>query len=149
MNKKLLFENLEEIDDFAAEFVQNITTSTAIFLIGEMGAGKTTFAAALARALGIKERVVSPTFIIGHEYTSGRIPLLHIDAYKIITMSTSTEAFLDELEALDIETALKQGVVIFEWCEEIADLLAPKRVEIHIEVNKISRIRTVEVRYCA
>lgn len=149
MSEKLYIKNIEQLRIFAAEFASTLKVSTAVFLIGQMGAGKTTFTAHLARALGVKERVVSPTFVIGHEYTSGRLPLLHIDAYKIITASTSTEQVLDELEALDIETALKRGVVVFEWCEQVADSLASERVEVRIEVDKIFGARIIEVEYCA
>jgi tRNA threonylcarbamoyladenosine biosynthesis protein TsaE len=138
-------KSLEEMQAFAEDFAKNLQRETAVFLNAPMGAGKTTFTAFLAQSLEIKERVVSPTFTIGHQYTSGRIPLLHIDAYRIITAASSTVQVLDELEALDIETALKNGVVVFEWCEQIAAQIAPKRVEIEIAVDENSADRIIEV----
>jgi tRNA threonylcarbamoyladenosine biosynthesis protein TsaE len=147
VTEQLRIADLEQLQEFADDFTAELEPGTAVFLIGEMGAGKTTFTACLAKALGISERVVSPTFVLGHEYTSERLPLLHIDAYRIVTATSSVEQILDELEALDIEGALKRGVVVLEWCESVADLIAPQRVEIYITVDKPSETRTVEVKY--
>lgn len=101
-----------------------------VCLYGNIGAGKTMLVKGLARGLGVEDHVTSPTFALMNEYPSGRIPLYHIDAYR---MSDSSE--LEDTGVLDY---LPTGVVVVEWAELVEDLLAGivsdgKRINIGIE----------------
>ena len=94
-------------------------TASVIFLRGELGAGKTTFAQEIARILGVEDRVISPTFILKKEYKT-RHPyfrkLIHIDAYR----------FNDTREArvLRIEDDIKEGdnLILIEWPEKVPNV---------------------------
>jgi tRNA threonylcarbamoyladenosine biosynthesis protein TsaE len=91
-------------------------------LSGEMGAGKTTFAQGVGEGLEVPEPVSSPTFALVHEYR-GRVPLWHLDTYRV--------ASLDELVDLSWQELLAGcGVVLVEWPERIAAGMPPGRLDV-------------------
>ncbi len=103
----------------AASVGAQLQAGDLVFLCGELGAGKTTFAQELARALGVPEEVTSPTFTLILEYTSGRVPLLHCDAYRLEGLESH------ELEDTGFFDFLGRGdaVRLLEWPEMVADYL--------------------------
>lgn len=86
-----------------------------LLLAGELGAGKTAFAAGLAEGLGIEEPVVSPSFMLVRRYHGGFIPLIHADVYRL--------ASLNELEDLDLFEECLDGVLIVEWGNAVASAM--------------------------
>ena len=93
-------------------------------LDGDLGAGKTTFTKGLALGLGIKKNVKSPTFTIVREYHEGRLPLYHMDVYR-----------LEDASADDIgleEYFNGDGVSVVEWSQFIDDELPNEYLIIHI-----------------
>jgi tRNA threonylcarbamoyladenosine biosynthesis protein TsaE len=86
----------------------------AVALTGELGAGKTTFVQGAARALGVTELVVSPTFTLVREYP-GRVPVVHVDVYRLDRVQ--------EVLDLGIEEVAEEGVLFVEWGDVIEGLL--------------------------
>ena len=83
---------------------------------GDLGAGKTAFTRGLARGLGAKEQVTSPTYTIVNEYLSGRMPLFHFDMYRL--------ASSEDLWDIGWEDYLDRGgVCAVEWSENVADAM--------------------------
>ena len=83
---------------------------------GDLGAGKTAFTRGLARGLGAKEQVTSPTYTIVNEYLSGRLPLFHFDMYRL--------SCADDLWDIGWEDYLERGgVCAVEWSENVADAM--------------------------
>jgi len=100
---------------------------TVIALSGDLGAGKTVLAKGIAKGLGIQEEgeVTSPSFVLVNEY-SGRIPIYHIDLYRL--------GDAGEVEGLGWEEFLGgPGVVVIEWAEKISSKLPRERIDIQIQ----------------
>jgi len=94
-----------------------LTTGDLVVLIGELGAGKTALTKGVARGLGIKKNVTSPTFVLVKKYQGSDLQLLHVDAYRLNSMG--------EIDDLGIEAALAAGVVIVEWGTAILPAYQP------------------------
>jgi tRNA threonylcarbamoyladenosine biosynthesis protein TsaE len=121
--KELLINNLEETKALGLKMGKLAFPNMMVVLEGDLGAGKTTFSKAIALGLEIKEIVNSPTFVIMKTY-KGRLPLYHIDAYRL------SEASEDEY----LEEYFEQGgVVIIEWGKNIEYLLPKEYLLISIE----------------
>ena len=96
----------------AARFASRLQAGSVLLLTGDLGSGKTAFVRGVAEGLGIDPgEVTSPTFTLVHEYRGGRIPLVHVDLYRL------ERADLDEI-GLDSELA-SHGVLAIEWAERL------------------------------
>lgn len=99
---------------------KSLTAGSVLLLTGELGSGKTTLVQGLAQGMNIVDSIVSPTFTIINEYFSGRLPLYHLDLYRL------TSAEVDDLQLesywLGLETEL--GIVAIEWAERLSHLPA-------------------------
>lgn len=98
-------------------------------LIGDLGAGKTTWTQGLALGLGLspEEPVNSPTFTLLAEHPGGRVPLYHFDVYRLPDSSGLYDLAFDEYLSGD-------GIVVIEWADRVADALPPERLEIALTV---------------
>lgn len=124
---------------------QQLLPGDLITLQGELGAGKTTMVQGIARGLGIEENATSPTFVLIVEH-EGKIPLLHLDAYRLENRSGEPicyDALRDAgvLDLLDREDAVK----IVEWPERIADVLPRPRFQIRIQGGATDDERNIEI----
>ena len=108
MTYELSVHSVEETKTFAAGLARLVTPGTVIGLAGDLGAGKTCFVKGLATGLGIDENdVYSPTFTLIAEHYKGRLPLYHIDLYRLEG---------GEIEGLGLEEYLfGQGITVIEW----------------------------------
>jgi len=95
-------------------------------LYGEIGAGKTAFVRLVAEALGIKEKVTSPSFVILNEYHSTNIPVYHFDLYRLENVGIST--ITDELR----EYSEGRKITFVEWAEFSQGELPFERIEINV-----------------
>ncbi len=111
-----------------------------IALSGELGAGKTTLARAVIRAVHDDEtlEIPSPTFSLAQDYAEGRLPIVHVDCYRLEDP--------DELEEIGLDDALDNGVALIEWAERVRGRLPVDRIEIAITDGASEQTRTVAVR---
>src|SRR5919206_1860961 len=79
----LISHDVQETQRLGAQLGARVAPGDVIALQGDLGSGKTNFVKGLARGLGIKASVHSPTFILMNEYREGRLPLYHVDAYRL------------------------------------------------------------------
>ncbi len=104
-----------------------------LLLSGPLGAGKTTFVAALAEALGSDASVTSPTYTLVHEYPTPRGPLVHVDAYRL-------DASVDIEAALDLDAYLDRArAVVVEWGDR---LLATHPEAWHLNLTRVGEARS-------
>ena len=127
----------EETEAVGAALAQVLTPDTILAYRGDLGAGKTAFTRGLARGLGCREPVTSPTYTIVNEYLSGRIPLFHFDMYRLRSA--------DDLWGIGWDDYLdRNGVCAVEWSENVADAMEDA---VFVTIEKIgdeSRRITIE-----
>lgn len=104
--------NAEQTQQLGGRVGELVQPGDVIALQGELGAGKTNFAQGLARGLALPDQVHSPTFILANEYRGGRMPLYHVDAYRVENAAEALGFGLDDY-------LNGQGVVVVEWAERI------------------------------
>ena len=129
LGTQITIASTEDLERAAKEFLQAIGSERLIALYGSMGAGKTTFTAALCKVLGVEVPVCSPTFTLVNEYrlTDGGM-MYHFDFYRLKNSG----------EALDIGLYdyLDSGCLcLMEWPEVIEDLLPEETLAVHLEVR--------------
>jgi tRNA threonylcarbamoyladenosine biosynthesis protein TsaE len=108
-----------------------------VSLVGDLGAGKTVFARGVARALGVTEVVVSPSFTIVREY-EGRVPLVHVDVYRIDAVQ--------ELHDLGFEEVVRDdAVTLVEWGDKVDGLLPGDRLDVCLAPGATDDERVVEI----
>ena len=128
-----------ETERFGEEIAEQLHPGSVILLFGEMGAGKTTLARGICRALGV-EKIKSPSFIIVNVY-DGEVPIYHIDLYRLCEMDNATAGEIEEY------IWRGDGIKIIEWADRLPKELIPKNA-LRIRINKIShneRHITIEV----
>ena len=113
------------------DFGQSLAPGSTILLMGELGSGKTTFTQGLAQGMGIVDSIVSPTFTIINEYFSGRLPLYHLDLYRLDSAEV-VELNLDSYW-LGIESEL--GIMAIEWAERLP-YLPPEYLQIELSYDR-------------
>lgn len=114
-NMEFQVSNAEQTQALAQKLASYLKPQDLILLDGDLGAGKTTFTKGLAKGLGIKKNVKSPTFTLIREYHEGRLPLYHMDVYRL---EDTGGADLGLEEYFDGE-----GVSVVEWSQFVADEL--------------------------
>ena len=108
-------ENLKETLKLGENLSQQLNPQSIVLLQGPIGAGKTSFVQGIARGLSISEDITSPTFALSHHYNSGKIPLIHLDLYRLEDVSSAKEVFFSEEE----EALQSQAILVIEWPELI------------------------------
>lgn len=120
-----------------AQIGKQLKPGDLVLLSGPLGAGKTALTQGIGQALGI-QNVTSPTFVISRIH-QGKIPLVHVDAYRL--QGDSTAIFDD----LDLESYLPTSVTVVEWGEGLANRLADQYLEIQIEFGANDDQRLVSI----
>ena len=138
-SQRFITNSPEETEALGARLARALEPGAVVAFTGDLGAGKTAFVRGLARGLGIRDRVTSPTFTIVNEYEGGRLPLFHFDLYRL--------GCADELFDIGWEDYLARGgVCAVEWSERMEELLEPGtiRVDLRRGEDEDRRVITVE-----
>lgn len=124
---KILTENEEQTMNLAKKLTELLEPGMTLLLEGNLGAGKTTFTKGIGEGLGVKRIIKSPSYTIIREYQDGRLPLYHIDLYR-----------LDESEASELgleEYFEGNGITVVEWSSVAPAELPAERLEIRLKTD--------------
>ena len=108
-------ENLKETLNLGEKLSRKLNPQSIVLLKGPIGSGKTSFVKGIAKGLSISEDITSPTFALSHHYSSGNIPLIHLDLYRLENGSSAKEVFFSEEE----EALQSEAILVIEWPELI------------------------------
>ena len=111
--------NLKDTLNLGKKLSQKLNPQSIILLQGPIGTGKTSFVQGIANGLSISEDITSPTFALSHHYNSGKIPLIHLDLYRLENISSAKEIFFSEEE----EALQSKAILIVEWPGLIEELI--------------------------
>ncbi|WP_163508589.1 tRNA (adenosine(37)-N6)-threonylcarbamoyltransferase complex ATPase subunit type 1 TsaE [Fodinicola acaciae] len=109
-----------------------------VVLTGPLGAGKTALTQGIAAGLGVRGPVTSPTFIMARVHPDGRVPLVHVDAYRL----GGSDDLEGEIDALDLDVTAEDAVTVVEWGTAVAHRLAEDYLEVQITRTADSDDRT-------
>jgi tRNA threonylcarbamoyladenosine biosynthesis protein TsaE len=114
----------EETEALAAALAARLAPGDVVTVAGELGAGKTTFVRGACSALGVRERVTSPTYTIGHRYHGAAGEVSHLDLYRFAGMSAA--------EWGDLEPYFDDAIAFVEWPEAGEGVLPPPRYRVQM-----------------
>jgi tRNA threonylcarbamoyladenosine biosynthesis protein TsaE len=129
VNREVFSRSEQETERFGEALAAELSPGDVVYLIGDLGAGKTCLARGVARGLGaVVREVASPTFAILHEYggAEGEIRLRHLDLYRL-------EDRVRELEILGLPESVAGAPVVVEWPGEAIARLLPPTIEVRLD----------------
>jgi tRNA threonylcarbamoyladenosine biosynthesis protein TsaE len=134
---EIVVPTADDMRTLGARVAALLTAGDLLVLTGGLGAGKTTFVQGVGAGLGVTGPVVSPTFVISRVHRGGRLPLVHVDAYRLGSVA--------EVDDLDLDAALDESVTVVEWGEGLVEDLAGDRLEVRLERSSDSDDETRRV----
>ncbi len=118
---EIISHSLDETQDLGARVGELARAGDLFCLEGNLGSGKTSFVQGLGRGLGSADDIHSPTFILANEHRGGRLPLYHLDVYRVASAGEAIGFGLEDYLA-------GEGVCVIEWAEKIRDALPRERL---------------------
>jgi tRNA threonylcarbamoyladenosine biosynthesis protein TsaE len=130
-------DTLADTHTFGARLAGALRAGDLIVLTGPLGAGKTALVQGIGAGLGVRGAVVSPTFVIARVHRGGRVPLVHVDAYRLGSLA--------EVDDLDLDVDAADAVTAVEWGAGLVEQLADARLEIGVQRDDDSERRQVRL----
>jgi tRNA threonylcarbamoyladenosine biosynthesis protein TsaE len=134
----VLINSVAEMRQLGAKLSAHLKPGDLVVLRGNLGAGKTALTQGIGEFLGIKD-VTSPTFVIARSH-KGKIPLIHVDAYRLLDSGTNNF----EIDDLDLDTSRAIAITVIEWGESVAARLNEDYLLIDISFGDEEDERNVE-----
>jgi tRNA threonylcarbamoyladenosine biosynthesis protein TsaE len=122
--RELTIATPQDMHRLGVELAGQLRAGDLVLLVGDLGAGKTTLAQGIGAGLGVDGPVLSPTFVIARVHRGGRVPMVHVDAYRIGSVA--------EVDDLDLDAAVADSVTLVEWGEGLVEGLSDDRLEVRI-----------------
>lgn len=133
---RVRLDGLSAMERLGAALAATLAAGDCVALFGDLGAGKTTLARAVLKALGVTEDVPSPTFTLVQEYDTARLPVRHFDLYRLETP--------EELFELGLDEALSDGAALIEWPENAGPYLPEDTLCLRLDGEGASRFVTID-----
>lgn len=125
MSAHIRLSTVDDTRHFGASLAGILRAGDLVVLTGPLGAGKTALVQGIGAGLGVRGAVVSPTFVIARVHRGGRLPLVHVDAYRLGSLA--------EIDDLDLDVDLADSVVVVEWGSGLVEQLSDARLEVQLE----------------
>jgi tRNA threonylcarbamoyladenosine biosynthesis protein TsaE len=119
---------LPTVDDTRAlgtELAGLLQAGDLVVLVGPLGAGKTALTQGIGAALGVGEPVTSPTFVIARVHRGGKVPLVHVDAYRLGGVA--------DVDDLDLDASTDESVTVVEWGQGLVERLTDEHLEVRLD----------------
>ncbi len=116
---------VEDTELLGAELAGIVVPGDLVILVGPLGAGKTALTRGLGRGLGVSEPVTSPTFVIARVHIGGRLPLVHVDAYRLGGAA--------DVDDLDLDVTVADSVTVVEWGQGLVEQLTDEHLEVRLD----------------
>ncbi|RFU23409.1 tRNA (adenosine(37)-N6)-threonylcarbamoyltransferase complex ATPase subunit type 1 TsaE [Geodermatophilus marinus] len=125
MRREHLLPTVEDTRALGAALAELVRAGDLVVLAGPLGAGKTALTQGLGAALGVGEPVTSPTFVIARVHRGGRLPLVHVDAYRLGGAA--------DVDDLDLDASAEESVTVVEWGRGLVEQLADEHLEVRLD----------------
>ena len=110
---------------FGAELAGLLRAGDLVVLAGPLGAGKTALTQGIGAGLGVRGPVTSPTFVLARVHRGGRLPLVHVDAYRLGSMA--------DVDDLDLDATAAEAVTVVEWGHGLVEQLAEEHLVVELD----------------
>jgi tRNA threonylcarbamoyladenosine biosynthesis protein TsaE len=131
---------LPTVDDTRAlgrELAGLLRPGDLVVLAGPLGAGKTALTQGIGAGLGVPGPVTSPTFVLARVHRGGRVPLVHVDAYRLTGMA--------DVDDLDLDATTEESVTVVEWGHGLVEQLADEHLVVELDRRDDDDVRTVRL----
>jgi tRNA threonylcarbamoyladenosine biosynthesis protein TsaE len=115
----------EDTRALGVELADLLRAGDLVVLVGPLGTGKTALTQGLGQGLGVREPVTSPTFVIARVHTGGRLPLVHVDAYRLGGVA--------DVDDLDLDATAEEAVTVVEWGHGLVEQLADEHLVVELD----------------
>lgn len=134
---RVVLPTAADTHDFGRRLAAVLRPGDLLVLAGPLGAGKTALTQGIGAGLGVEGQVVSPTFVIARMHPGGRVPLVHVDAYRL--------GSLDEVDDMDLDISMAESVTVVEWGAGLVERLSEAHLEVDIDRSAESEVREVDL----
>ncbi len=125
MKRQHLLPTPEDTHALGRALAEVLRPGDLVVLVGPLGAGKTAFTQGIGAGLGVGEPVTSPTFVIARVHRGGRVPLVHVDAYRLGGVA--------DVDDLDLDASSAESVTVVEWGQGLVEQLADGHLEVRLD----------------
>ncbi len=125
MKRQHLLPTPEDTHALGRALAEVLRPGDLVVLVGPLGAGKTAFTQGIGAGLGVGEPVTSPTFVIARVHRGGRVPLVHVDAYRLGGVA--------DVDDLDLDASSAESVTVVEWGQGQVEQLADRHLDVRLD----------------
>ncbi|MEU2347341.1 tRNA (adenosine(37)-N6)-threonylcarbamoyltransferase complex ATPase subunit type 1 TsaE [Modestobacter sp. NPDC049651] len=128
---------LADTQAFGRELAGLLRAGDLVVLSGPLGAGKTALTQGIGAGLGVRGPVTSPTFVLARVHRGGRVPLVHVDAYRLGSVA--------DVDDLDLDATAEEAVTVVEWGHGLVEQLADEHLVVELD-RRDDDVRTARLR---
>jgi tRNA threonylcarbamoyladenosine biosynthesis protein TsaE len=136
MRREHVLPTPEDTHALGRALAELLAPGDLVVLVGPLGAGKTALTQGIGAGLGVPGPVTSPTFVLARVHRGGRVPLVHVDAYRLAGMA--------DVDDLDLDATTEEAVTVVEWGHGLVEQLADEHLVVELD-RRDDDVRTVRL----